>query len=288
MPRQGKSFPGRKVYLAWQSNPILDTVAQHMANRVRLLTVTDLHLVTQLYEQLGRAVTAYRPDALIFVGDFLDCCGFMGEPQLTTAQAAAAVAGLTAAEIVFVRGNHEDTNWREFRNAWKATGKPLKTLHGELGRFAQATLVGFPCTLGNEIPFSEDKPELPLDADIWLSALQNKVGPLMRTLWVMHEPPRGTRLSEPNSVVAGCSEWTRAIQRFSPLATISGHDHETPRITKKWHDRIGDTLCVNVGQSPNAPLHYTIVDAEFPSAEPSLPSRLTVTAYPWNESVQVL
>ena len=255
---------------------------------MRLLTVTDLHLVTQLYEQLADAVVTHRPDVVAFVGDFLDCCGFTGEPQLTTTQAAKAAAALIVPEIVFVRGNHEETNWREFRNAWKATGKSLKTLHGELGRFAQAGVLGFPCTLGNEAAFAEDKSELPLDADVWLSVLLSEAGPLVRTLWLMHEPPRGTRLSAPNSVVAGCSEWTRAILRFSPLATISGHDHETPRVTGKWYDRLGDTICVNVGQSPNAPLHYAIVDAEFPSAKPSLPARLSITAYPRGESVQVL
>lgn len=42
-------------------------MAKDIANRVRFLTVTDLHLVTQLYEQLADAVATHRPNVVGFV-----------------------------------------------------------------------------------------------------------------------------------------------------------------------------------------------------------------------------
>ena len=104
----------------------------------------------------------------------------------------------------------------------------------------------------------------------------------------MHEPPARTPLSAPNSPVAGNSDWNRAIERFSPLLTISGHDHLTPLKTGIWHHRLGSKVCVNVGQTDAGPLHYTFIEAEFPGDSPSLPSKMRVTAYPAGESVDVV
>jgi Icc-related predicted phosphoesterase len=137
------------------------------------------------------------------------------------------------------------------------------------------------------VVFASDKPELPYNPGAWLSKLLKKHGPPMRTLWLMHEPPSKTPLSTPNSPVAGNGYWNEAIEQFSPLLTISGHDHSTPRRTGKWFHRLGSTVYVNVGQTDAGPLHYTVIEAEFPGEAPSLPSRMRVTAYPRGESVDV-
>ena len=47
------------------------------------------------------------------------------------------------------------------------------------------------------------------------------------------------------------------------------------------------STCVNVGQTDNGPLHYCLVESEFESASPSLPTRLEVTAYPWQETLSL-
>jgi len=47
------------------------------------------------------------------------------------------------------------------------------------------------------------------------------------------------------------------------------------------------TTCVNVGQAERGPLHYCVVEAEFDSDVPGLPTRMTVTAHPQNETVEV-
>jgi hypothetical protein len=64
----------------------------------------------------------------------------------------------------------------------------------------------------------------------------------------------------------------QAIERFSPLLTISGHDHQTPIRTGCRHYRIGQTTCVNVGQTDSGPLRYCGIEAEFKSASSTLRS----------------
>ena len=254
-----------------------------MPTSFRLIAVTDLHRSQALYAELSGVVSRLRPDVLAFVGDFLDCMG-LAHPQLTSEECATVIARLTVPEVVFVRGNHEDLNWLDFEEAWNRTGRKGVKLHGEAAIFGPAVLVGFPCYLGNDDPFAGDQQERPYDPNAWLPKLLEKLGPPMRTLWLMHEPPAGTPLSNPDSPVAGNSDWNVAIERFSPSLTISGHDHLTPLKTGIWYHRLGSTVCVNVGQTDAGPLHYTLVEAEFPGETPSLPSRMRVTAFPMDET----
>jgi hypothetical protein len=85
--------------------------------------------------------------------------------------------------------------------------------------------------------------------------------------------------------VEGNPEWVSAIKRFSPWLVIAGHDHLTPVRSGRWYHRIGQTTCVNVGQTDKGPLHYCLVEAEFASAEPSLPNWMQATAFPWEETI---
>ncbi len=85
--------------------------------------------------------------------------------------------------------------------------------------------------------------------------------------------------------VGGNRRWVEAIERFSPWLTISGHDHLTPIRHGHWHCRIGDTVCVNVGQSDAGPLHFCLVEAKWAGPAASLPQNVRVTAFPMEESI---
>jgi len=255
-----------------------------MANKTTLLTVTDLHRREVLLRALHEAVEHHHPTLVALVGDFLH--GFDdNQGRVSVEDCARLISKLPAEEIIFVRGNHEDEAWREFANAWNAIGRPLRALHGECFSHGPMTLVGFPCLMGDESAFIGERPPLALDPDEWLPQVILPAGRAARTLWLMHEPPSGTPLSEPESVVQGNPEWVQAIDRFSPWLTISGHDHQTPIRTGRWYHRIGQTTCVNVGQTDNGPLHYCVIEAEFEGSSPSLPSRMQVTAYPRQETI---
>lgn len=262
-----------------------------MSRTLKVLTVTDLHQVRSLYELLGKTVASHQPDIVALVGDFLDGVGGHAD-QLGTAECAAFLGRLPCKEVVFVRGNHEDSNWWEFLAAWQATGRPLHALHSSVFVHGPLVMVGFPCLMGDETAFVESlsngvvrREDCEEDPLAWLPKVLLPHGAASRTLWLMHEPPAGTPLSKAGSAVGGNQEWGTAIEQYSPWLTISGHDHVTPRKSKRWHHRIGRTVTVNAGQTDSGPLHYCVIETEFAKATPSLPVRVRVEAWPYREVI---
>lgn len=70
-----------------------------------------------------------------------------------------------------------------------------------------------------------------------------------RAIVVSHGPPLGTQC---DVVGSGTHVGSRALRRFverhAPALVLSGHIHESPRVTNAFRDRIGDTAIVNPGQ----------------------------------------
>jgi len=245
-------------------------------HKVRVLTVTDLHLRRSLYDQLKEAVAEHEPDVVACVGDFLDAEDPIRrqDEKLSIPNAAFALSELPC-EVVFTRGNHEDECWADFEQEWQLiaqeSGKKLNALHGDSFTFGPLTMVGFPCWLGNDEYFSQGRPLGRYNPEAWLPNLLKQTGPAGRTLWLIHEPPS----LEIAAYVAYEPEWRDAIVHYQPLVTVSGHDHFTPIRTGQWHTKIGDTVCINAGQrvypTPGK-LVYCLIDFAFPSTKPSLPT----------------
>lgn len=257
-----------------------------MATIIKIIAAADLHRRKRLYKNLASAVGLHKPDIVALVGDFLHDGG--EEPQLfSDADCALFLSRLDVPELVFVRGNHEDDAWLNFESAWRKMGRPLHALHGEVFLNGPIAITGFPCSLGVEDPFLGERPPLSDDAFEWFPNLLEVSRGAARTLWLMHEPPTGSPLAaKGDGPLSGNREWNKAIARFSPLLTVSGHDHSSPIRNGRWYRKIGRTVCVNVGQARSGPLHYSLVEAAFSSAKPSLPSTLRVTAFPWNQTIQ--
>lgn len=259
-----------------------------MLKILSILTAADLHQSRVLYQQLHRAVERHRPDVVALVGDVLDAMQDDRHPDcFSKVECARRLAALPCKEIIFVRGNHEDEGWMPFETAWARTARPLNALHAEAFRLGPLVIVGFPCLLGEDAFFLGMRPPSPADPSEWLRPILRTCGPAARTLWLMHEPPRGTKLSEEEGPLSGNSEWMTAIEDFLPLAVVFGHDHNTPRRSGCWRERMGATFCVNVGQKLDGPLHYTVIEAAFSSAKPSLPFKMKVTAHPLGQSSDI-
>jgi uncharacterized protein len=73
---------------------------------------------------------------------------------------------------------------------------------------------------------------------------------MRKTVYVMHSPPLRTNL---DVIHGGHSVGSRSIrgfiETFQPLLTLHGHIHEAPRLSGSYADQIGNTLCINPGQS---------------------------------------
>lgn len=228
----------------------------------RILIATDLHQRAVLYEALVKLCDEVKPDALILGGDFLHGTGLLPygrSRQLTPTQSAVELHAVSV-PIFFVRGNHEDENWLEFRDAWRSLHQraPLR-LNGSFAEIGSVGVIGFPCAMGQEEAFSEGQPLGSEHYGYWLPTLLQDHGDAARQLWVMHEPPTGTRLSAAGSVVEGHPWWRDAIEEHQPRMVICGHDHGTPIKNDVWQDQIGRATVINVGQNMDGPLHATLV-----------------------------
>lgn len=228
----------------------------------RILIATDLHQRAVLYEALVKLCDEVKPDALILGGDFLHGTGLLpyGRTRQLTPTQCAVELQVIGPPVLFVRGNHEDENWFEFRDAWKSLhGSAPTRLNGSFAMIGDLGVVGFPCAMGQEEAFSEGKPLGDEHYGYWLPRLLAEYGDAAVQLWVMHEPPTGTRLSAPGSVVEGHAWWRDAIKEYQPRLVVCGHDHGTPIRNDVWQEPIGRTTVINVGQNMDGPLHATLV-----------------------------
>ena len=244
--------------------------------KLRILTASDLHQRQNLYHDLGYAVSTQQPDLLLLVGDFLNHDASL--PDTIPEEECARLLAQVPSEIAFARGNHEAENWWLFAQAWESTGRPLHTLNGAIA-FGPLVVVGFPSLLGNDEPFLNGRESLSSDASDWMPDIIRTFGPACRTLWLMHEPPSGTRLSSNDGgPTSGHVAWREAIEKYFPRLVISGHDHSTPIMAGVWQDKIGDTTCVNLGQCMGGPLRYLLIDLAFPKESPCLPATCKLSA----------
>ena len=243
--------------------------------RIRLLTAADLHQSKLHYRSLALAVAEHRPHAVVLVGDVLHALGHSSQYQFTTVECAEQLAALPVEHLVFVRGNHEDFTWPEFVAVWPHERRPLTALYGTACAIGPLIIVGFPCLVGSEFhwcahlpavgnqaelhPLKSRRP-LPSDFATWLPVLMRKTGPAGRALWLMHESPVGLPLAKPEVFSPA---WADAVERFGPLLVACGHDHDTPVENGMWHANLGQTVCVNAGQS-ESDFHYTLMDFDFP------------------------
>jgi Icc-related predicted phosphoesterase len=253
---------------------------------VTVLTAADLHQSKKLYAELASAVKLHQPDIVALVGDFLHAGDDM-KGRLSAVECAVLLSTLPCHEVIFTRGNHEDDNWPRFAEQWRQSNRPLHALNGEVFTFGPLLITGFPCLMGTEDHYLGLREPLPYLAEEWLKPMLRIYGAAMRTLWLAHEPPRGTRLSQADGPVSGNQEWNDAIEYFRPKLLVCGHDHFTPIKTRRWHCKLGRTICVNVGQTDYGPIRHTVIKARFVDAKPDLPAEIEVTAYPAGRTILV-
>jgi len=250
---------------------------------MRIITVADLHQSRRLYDDLAAAVRTHQPDVVAVVGDFIDMAEDRHLP-LSKAECAVRLSALPCREVLLMSGNHEGRGWPVFAAAWRKTGRSLRSLYAQAYSLGPMVIVGFPCLMADEFHFVEGRESTPRDVGRWLAPIIKTYGPSCRFLWLMHEPPAGTNLSRESGVLSGNIAWTAAIERYAPMLCVFGHDHETPIRRNRWHEKLRETQCVNVGQELDGPLHYCLIEATFPQPTPCLRTRVTVTAFPWDES----
>ena len=84
------------------------------------------------------------------------------------------------------------------------------------------------------------------------------------TAYVIHAPPYNTKL---DVIADGSHVGSHSVREFiekeQPLLALHGHIHESPKMSGSWKDKIGNTVCINVGSSyPEDRLNCVIIDVE--------------------------
>nr|WP_144923967.1 metallophosphoesterase [Paenibacillus bovis] len=81
------------------------------------------------------------------------------------------------------------------------------------------------------------------------------------SILVTHVPPSGGVLDLlSNNETAGSKAVRQKIIREKPILSLHGHIHESPRMSGKWYEEIGETLSINPGQSNE--FHAVIIDID--------------------------
>jgi len=100
-----------------------------------------------------------------------------------------------------------------------------------------------------------------------LEAARREAGQAAPLLCVFHSPPYGTALDQiAQGVHVGSHETRRFLERVEPLLGLHGHIHESPAVSGRFADRLGETVCVNAGQRMGSSLHAVWFDLADPAA----------------------
>ena len=245
---------------------------------------SDLHGQGWLYEQLLAIGAARRPSAIVIGGDLgphaADAAGierqrvflrgFLVEFARRLREANAAT------RLMLLMGNDD---WASNADCLdEHHGSLWLALHGRVVEHDGVTVAGSswvpitPFGLKDWERWEDGAEESPTRLDGWVSRdgerLAHAFDPAHRTptiaqaldalaataplhgaVVVSHTPPRDTHFDLNTTGLHFGSRALRAfVERHQPGVVLSGHIHESPRVSSSYHDRIDSTPVVNPGQ----------------------------------------
>jgi Icc-related predicted phosphoesterase len=268
------------------------------------LFTSDLHGQTSLYEQLVATAAAHHPRAVLIGGDLCPHAGGADGPERQRLflegflvefahRIREASDGL---ELLLMMGNddwagNDDVLARHEGRLWRALHDRVVAVDGvsvaglswvpitpfgikdwerwdDGGDESPARLDGFVSRGGRLAPHRFDPGRRSPTIAEGLEALAARTRPA-ETVFVLHSPPRDTCC---DMIGARAHVGSRAIRSFierhQPPLVLSGHIHESPRVSSAWRDAIGRTVAVNPGQFGSSRLCAVWFDPR--SVEPTL------------------
>ena len=245
---------------------------------------SDLHGQGALYEQLVALTATRRPRVVVIGGDL--CPHAAGAEGVTHQRvflqgflvefARRLREGSPETDLLLLMGNDD---WSANLDCLEVhDGSLWHYLHDRVVRIGDVEVAGLswvpitPFLLKDWERWEDGEAEDPARLDGWVSrdgrreafrfdaearaptiteALESMVTRCTpdRTLFVLHSPPRDTRC---DMIGAGKHVGSRAIRRFierhRPPLVLSGHIHESPRVSSSFRDAIGSSVVVNPGQ----------------------------------------
>jgi len=105
--------------------------------------------------------------------------------------------------------------------------------------------------------------------------LRNLIKPsdMNNTIYIFHNPPANLDLDVcfDGRTVGSNAEYL-FLKENQPKLSLHGHIHESPSVSGKWYSQLGDTICVQPGQSrqDEDSLIYVLIDLETMNMERKL------------------
>jgi Icc-related predicted phosphoesterase len=269
---------------------------------MKILFASDFHGKAVLYEHMTATVEAVRPDLFILGGDmFAD--GDIDDPLGTQVRyfeseflpwIESVRPQVTSGQIAAILGNHDWECTAEALRKRNDSGDLIFLDSGQPWTHNGVAFVGFSCTPPTPYWVKDferlDLPddETPVTGGVVWSAeegkgrqcsasehfrretcLETELGavatPDAPWIFVCHAPPNNTVLDILPHVDYPVG--SRAIRRFiemrQPLCALHGHIHESPATTGCYSQKLGETLCINPGQSDDRP-HAIWLDTSDP------------------------
>lgn len=248
------------------------------------LFTSDLHGSGELYEQVVALAAARRPAAVLLGGDlaphatgapgverqrvFLE--GFLVEFARRLREAVPGV------ELLLMMGNDD---WAANHDVLERhDGSLWRSMHARSAQVDGVKVAGLswvpitPFAIKDWERWEDGDEEAPARLHGWLSGSEGvreyrfeperrsptiaealeqlaALSPPGDTVYLLHSPPRDTSCDVISTRQHVGSRAIRAfVERVSPRLVLSGHIHESPRVTGQWRDRLGNTTVVNPGQ----------------------------------------
>lgn len=244
---------------------------------------SDLHGQGELYEQVVAVAVEHRPAAVLIGGDlgphatgapgvrhqrvFLE--GFLVEFARRLREASPGV------ELGLLMGNDDwaansDVLERHHGTLWHALHGRVATLHGQpVAGLSYVPITPF--TIKDWECWEDGLDETPPRATGWRSGPDGvreytfdasdrsptlaealaelaALTPADETIHVLHSPPRDTACDRIASGHVGSRAIRAYVEARRPKLVLSGHIHESPRLSGAWRDTVNGATVVNPGQ----------------------------------------
>lgn len=270
---------------------------------MRICFTSDLHGDTELYAQLDDLLRSETPDVVILGGDLFPD-GQQDDPRGTQGaylervfmpRVAAWRTAQPRLIVACIVGNHEWACSRDALQAHHDAGRLVLLDHRRVWQHDGVAWLGYSSTpatphwvkdferldlAGDPIPEfggvawnAETRTAQPVDLPAFFGgratiADELAEAPPANAPWILvsHAPPFDSKLDRLPRVPYPIG--SRAVRQFieqrRPLVTLHGHIHESPIVTGSYADHVGDSLCVNPGQS-HTRLHAVLFDTARPA-----------------------
>ena len=261
---------------------------------MRLIYSADLHGNEEFYKRLLKKAEHEKCSAVVIGGDLCQKGGNSVEQRVSIQKKFIENFMLPLfrkfkqknknSEIYAIMGNDDfRANLKVLENADR--NKILKSIHNKSVKLSKKlNIAGY--SFVNPTPFrlkDWEKPDFEGDkgpAQIFPEEIRSaekekgaikddleklkKLSNPKKTIYVIHAPPFNTKL---DVITAGIHVGSKSIRKFiekeQPFLALHGHIHESPQMSGSWKDKIGKTVCINVGSSyPEEKLNCVVIDAD--------------------------